>query len=102
MDLYDIIDAFELIEGWDERFEMIADLGKGLVPPTPSERIDANLVPGCDTRTWLTGGLVPGTPAVIEFRVGAVELLAPGEGPRGRTAGQEGGGSGRCGGFRGK
>jgi cysteine desulfuration protein SufE len=74
MDMQGLNEAFELIEDWDGRFELIADLGKDLPALPESARLDANLIPGCDTRTWLIGVEGPGQPPTLQF-------LADAEGP---------------------
>lgn len=78
MDTQTLIDAFEHIRTWEERFELIAELSRELLPLTESDRIDANLVKGCDTRTWLTGQLVPGLAPRLEFRAEAEGPLVRG------------------------
>lgn len=78
MDMQSLTEAFELIDNWEGRFELISDLGKDLIPITELERIDDNLVPGCDTRTWLTGSLKFGEPSVLEYRADAETPLVRG------------------------
>jgi cysteine desulfuration protein SufE len=78
MDTQEVIDAFELLETWEERFELIADLTRDLVPLADAERTDANLVPGCDTRTWLTGQLSDAVPPVLVFSADAETPLIRG------------------------
>lgn len=73
----EIIEAFELLPDWDERYELIGDLGKQLAPMPPAEKTDANLVPGCTTRAWLTGH-VTGDPPVLEFSADAEGPLVRG------------------------
>ena len=82
MDMKTVTEAFDLIDSWEERFEIVADLGRQLTPIAESERIDANRVPGCETKTWLTGSLRPGAtpsaPDTIEFRADAETPLVRG------------------------
>ena len=78
MDIQSLTEAFELIDTWEGRFELISDLGRELIPIAESERVDDNLVPGCDTRTWLTGSLVSGEPSVLEYRADAETPLVRG------------------------
>lgn len=78
MDTQTLIDAFEHIQTWEERYELIAELSRELLPLTESDRIDANLIKGCDTRTWLTGQLVPGSESRLEFRAEAEGPLVRG------------------------
>lgn len=78
MDTHTLIDAFEHLETWEERYELIAELSRELLPLTESDRSDVNLIQGCDTRTWLTGQLVPGLPARLEYRAAAEGPLVRG------------------------
>jgi cysteine desulfuration protein SufE len=78
MDTHTLIDAFEHLDTWEERYELISELSRGLLPLTASDRIDANLIKGCDTRTWLTGQLVPGTGSQLEYRAEAEGPLVQG------------------------
>jgi len=78
MDMQEVTDAFELLETWEERFELIADIARDLVPLTDAERTDANLVPGCDTRTWLTGHLSDGVPPILVLSADAETPLIRG------------------------
>jgi cysteine desulfuration protein SufE len=70
MDTQELLEAFRFLETWEERFELIADLGRELEPLPEAERTDANLVPGCTTRTWLTGRL-DGDSGRLELRADA-------------------------------
>ena len=78
MDTQEVIDAFEFLETWEERYEFIADLGRNLLPLPESERTDDALVPGCTTRTWLTGRISPVDRPVMEFRAYAEGPLVRG------------------------
>jgi len=78
MDTQEITEAFEFLETWEERFDLIADLGRELAPLADSERTEANLVPGCTTRTWLTGHIVASVPPVLDLRADAETPLVRG------------------------
>lgn len=73
MDTNDVKEAFRFLETWDDRYEVIAELGKALPPLFEKDRVEQNLVPGCTTRTWLVGRLDPGS--------GAIQFRADAEGP---------------------
>ncbi|MEW5421429.1 SufE family protein [Amorphus sp. 3PC139-8] len=52
-DIDTIIEAFELIDDWEERYRYVIELGKAL-PPFPEEaRTEANKVRGCVSQVWL-------------------------------------------------
>jgi len=78
MNTAEVLEAFELLDNWEARYEFIGDLGRELLQVAESERTDANLVQGCNTRTWLTGSLVGDDPRVIEFRADAETPLVRG------------------------
>lgn len=54
MDLNRLEETFEVIEDWAERYEIIIGLGKNLLPLNEAEKIDANIVKGCQSLVWLT------------------------------------------------
>lgn len=78
MNTKDVLDAFELLDTWEARYEFIGDLSRELLPVADSEKHDANLVKGCNTRTWLTGSLTQDDPPVIEYRADAETPLVRG------------------------
>jgi cysteine desulfuration protein SufE len=51
--LDDVLDGFELLDDWEERYAFIIDLGKQL-PAFPDEaRVEENYVHGCQSQVWL-------------------------------------------------
>lgn len=78
MNAEEIIEAFDLLDTWEERFELVVDLGGDLVVPEDAERTDANLVAGCTTRTWLIGRLSDDAPPILHFRADAETPLVKG------------------------
>ncbi|SNC65039.1 Cysteine desulfuration protein SufE [Marinobacter sp. es.048] len=51
--LEDVLDGFELLDDWEERYAFIIDLGKQL-PAFPEEaRVEDNYVHGCQSQVWL-------------------------------------------------
>lgn len=53
MDTEELIENFEFLGDWEERYRYIIDLGKKLSPLDESERIDDNIVRGCQSQVWL-------------------------------------------------
>jgi cysteine desulfuration protein SufE len=49
----EIIDNFSLLDGWDDRYRYVIELGRGLPPLSEAERSDANKVQGCASQVWL-------------------------------------------------
>ena len=52
-ELSELIDEFELLGDWEERYRHVIDLGRTLEPLTETERSDANKVRGCASQVWL-------------------------------------------------
>lgn len=52
-DLQSIIDDFEFIDDWEDRYRYIIDLGKALPHMSDEEKCDANKVQGCVSQVWL-------------------------------------------------
>ncbi|SET20796.1 MULTISPECIES: SufE family protein [Marinobacter] len=51
--LDDVLDAFELLDDWEERYAYIIDLGKQLPAFPDDERVEKNYVHGCQSQVWL-------------------------------------------------
>lgn len=52
-DIATIVEAFELIDDWEERYRYVIELGREL-PPFPEEaRTEDNKVRGCVSQVWL-------------------------------------------------
>lgn len=52
--LAEIVDTLEFLDGWEEKYRYILDLGKSLPSLPEAARIDSNLVRGCQSQVWLT------------------------------------------------
>ena len=48
-----IIDEFNFFEDWSEKYQYLIDLGKNLPKFNDSDRIDSNLIKGCQSKVWL-------------------------------------------------
>jgi cysteine desulfuration protein SufE len=51
--LDELVDTFDLIGDWEERYRYVIDLGRGLAPLNEAEHSDANKVRGCASQVWL-------------------------------------------------
>lgn len=74
----EIIDAFELLPDWDERYEFIAELGRELSGMPAADKTENTRVQGCTTPTWVTGHLRAGDPPVMEYQVDVEGTLVRG------------------------
>ena len=68
--LDEIIDNFELLDEWDDRYRYLIELGRELAPLPEAAHNETNKVRGCASQVWLDlaaeGGPGPGT--VLVFR----------------------------------
>ena len=64
----DIIDEFDFLDDWEERYRHVIELGKALEPLDDAERNDATKVKGCVSQVWLVSETRPGTPPHLHFR----------------------------------
>ncbi|MEM8812447.1 MAG: SufE family protein [Pseudomonadota bacterium] len=53
MDIDRIIEDFELLDDWEDRYRYVIELGKALPPLPEASRTDANKVQGCASQVWL-------------------------------------------------
>ncbi|TVP61707.1 MAG: SufE family protein [Halomonadaceae bacterium] len=49
----DILEGFELLDDWEERYAYIIDLGRKLPPFPEEQRLEQNYVHGCQSQVWL-------------------------------------------------
>ena len=57
--LAELVEEFDLLGDWEERYRYVIDLGKDLEPLTPEEHSDANKVRGCASQVWLVTETLP-------------------------------------------
>tara|TARA_B100000575_G_scaffold57829_1_gene43672 strand:- start:27880 stop:28308 length:429 start_codon:yes stop_codon:yes gene_type:complete len=48
-----IIDEFNFFENWSEKYQYLIDLGKSLPDFDEINRVDSNLIKGCQSKVWL-------------------------------------------------
>jgi cysteine desulfuration protein SufE len=65
----EIIENFELLEEWDDRYRYLIELGRALPPLPEPARSDANKVQGCASQVWLSTSIKPDAAAgpVLRF-----------------------------------
>ena len=55
----DIIENFELLDEWDDRYRYVIELGRGLPPLAEEAHNEANKVRGCASQVWLVTHVQP-------------------------------------------
>jgi cysteine desulfuration protein SufE len=61
----DIIDEFSVYTDWMDKYGYLIELGNDLKDLDPKEKIDQNLIRGCQSRVWLIAEMEDGK---INFR----------------------------------
>jgi cysteine desulfuration protein SufE len=59
MPIDEIIENFELLDEWDDRYRYLIELGRALPPLPETARTAANKVQGCASQVWLATSIKP-------------------------------------------
>ena len=78
MDVQRIIDTFDMLPDWNQRYEFMAELGNKLEALPAKDKTDQNQIQGCTTRTWLVGQLSGDGSGAMEYRADAEGALVRG------------------------
>src|SRR5689334_22915953 len=68
MNVDELVESFEQLGPWEERYRYLIELGRKLPPLPDADRTEANKVRGCMSQVWLASALQPGPPARLELR----------------------------------
>ena len=71
----EIIEEFSMFDDWMERYEYIIELGKSLPMIAEENKLDENLIKGCQSRVWLYSELENET---IKFSADSDAILTKG------------------------
>ncbi len=65
----DIVDTFEFLDDWEDRYRHVIDLGKAMDPLEEALRVPATKVEGCASQVWLVPHIEgTGPQAIFTFR----------------------------------
>lgn len=67
MTIDDLIENFEYLDDWEERYRYLIDLGKKLTPLADEHKTAGNKVHGCMSQVWFIHEVDGGAPATITF-----------------------------------
>lgn len=56
----DVLETFEFLDDWEDRYKYIIDLGRNLPDFDEKYMVEENRVHGCTSRVWLVHDLVDG------------------------------------------
>ncbi|MCF6320980.1 MAG: SufE family protein [Rhizobiaceae bacterium] len=68
MDIESIVENFEYLDDWEDRYKYLIELGNGLEEFPESERNGANKVNGCVSQVWITSKIEEGADPLVTFR----------------------------------
>lgn len=68
MELDELVDTFDFLGDWEERYRYLIELGRKLPPLPEAEHNEANKVRGCLSQVWLVSRVQPGPPKTLEFQ----------------------------------
>ncbi len=76
----EILETFEFLDDWEDRYKYLIDLGKELPALADSERNDVNKVRGCVSQVWLITEVAKGQDGVpvLTFRGDSDALIVQG------------------------
>ena len=57
----DIVEDFEFLDDWEDRYAMVIDLGKQMDPLDEALKVPATKVEGCASQVWLVPRIESGT-----------------------------------------
>lgn len=77
MTLDDLIEAFDMLPDWEERYRVLIDLGRKLPAFPEAERTEANRVQGCTSKVWLVADK-HGEPPVYELKADSDSFIVKG------------------------
>ena len=60
LDAVAALEAFQAVGSWEQRARMLMQWGERLPPLADEDKVDANLVQGCESLVWLVGRLQNG------------------------------------------
>jgi cysteine desulfuration protein SufE len=71
MNIEQIVEDFEVLDSWDDRYRYVIELGRGLPQFPDVARTDSNKVQGCASQVWMVSDTHPtrnGSGPVLEFQ----------------------------------
>ena len=72
----ELVESFEMFDAWEDRYRFLIDLGRDLPPFPDAEKIEANIVHGCQSQVWMTADSPDGQ--TIEFRADSDSTIVKG------------------------
>ena len=65
----DVVETFEFLDDWEERYRHVIDMGKAMDPLEDAFRVAATKVDGCASQVWILPDISgEGPAAIFDFR----------------------------------
>lgn len=75
----DIVETFEFLDDWEDRYRHVIELGKAMEPLPDSLRVDAAKVEGCASQVWIVPQVDGvGPKAVLQFEGASDAMIVQG------------------------
>lgn len=78
MQIDELVDNFEFLDSWEERYRLLIDMGRQLPELPEDARIEENRVEGCTSNVWLIHEVEPGPPERLHFRADSDAFIVKG------------------------
>ncbi|QGM21696.1 cysteine desulfuration protein SufE [Spiribacter sp. 2438] len=78
MDLQRLVDTFEFLDNWEDRYRLLIDLGRDLPEFPDDARIEANRVDGCTSNVWLITDPSGDNPPRLHFKADSDAFIVKG------------------------
>lgn len=49
----EIVEEFNLLDDWMDRYQLLIDMGEEMTPINDKDKIELNLIDGCQSRVWI-------------------------------------------------
>lgn len=76
MDLAELKETFEFFDDWEDKYKFVIDLGRELPDMDAADKIEANLIRGCQSQVWLTYRQAPD--GTLEFVIDSDAFIVRG------------------------
>jgi cysteine desulfuration protein SufE len=67
-EIADIIDTFDLLGDWDQRYQYLIELGEGMTPMAAADKREDNLVKECMSTVHVAAATDPDRPELLLYR----------------------------------
>ena len=68
-DFEELVETFEFLDDWEDRYRHVIDLGKSMEPLEDAFRVPATKVDGCASQVWIVPRIEgEGAEAIFDFR----------------------------------